>query len=130
MLNNMSSTVTDMCSHGLVDPEWGVPVRKSTRLVATSAFVTETLGARCTKDHHHRAISGNWSYDGRKVTASSWAGGHTTTFAMRVLRAFEAELLRNTLHCYEAFGLENDLEASRLRAWLDENRSKNEKHDV
>ncbi len=36
MLRMLFPTKTHLCAHGLKDPEWGMPIKKSTMLVTTS----------------------------------------------------------------------------------------------
>ena len=87
MLRMLYPTKTHMCAHGLKDPEWGMPVRKSTMLVTTSETVSRSLGLRCPGGHDHRQIKSTWrDPSGRRVNASAYCGGYTTEFAADLRR--------------------------------------------
>ena len=116
MQQDMLVVDTDMCAHGLREPEWNMPIKKPTRLVTTSAKVAVKLQKRCSGDHDHRTIEGTWKHDGKTVKASEFSAGYTKTFVTSVVKAFEAQLDEDLLECYTAFGLENSVEAQRRRA--------------
>ena len=103
MLRMLHSTKTHLCAHGLKDPEFGMPVKKSTRLVTTSATVSLALGLQCPGGHDHRQIKSTWrDPSGRRVNASTYCGGYTAEFATNILVAFEKQLKTEILDCYTA----------------------------
>ena len=47
MLERLWAAGTDMCAHGLREPEYGMPAKKATQLVVTTERVAQRLGRRC-----------------------------------------------------------------------------------
>ena len=105
LLRELDEVKTDMCAHGLVDPEWKYPVRKKTKLVVTSKEIARKLALQCTcaqKGKQHRVIKGTWRVDGKRVPASNWCGGNCTGFPHNVLEAFGEQVKDDMLECYTA----------------------------
>ena len=128
MLKMLYSTRTHMCAHGLKDPEFGMPVRKSTKLVTTSKSVSEDLGLLCPGDHDHRVIKSTWRDEkGRRVNASTWCGGYTVKFCNNILDAFEKQLKADIKECYAATQLDGDVLRKTL---LDDLPQSNRRHLV
>ena len=121
MLRMLFPTKTHFCAHGLKDPEWGMPIKKSTMLVTTSENVSRSLGLQCPGGHDHRQIKSTWrDLSGRRVNASEWCGGYSAEFATNILVAFEKQLKTEILDCFTIAGLGNDVAARARRAALDD----------
>ena len=113
MIKELHTAKTDMCAHGLRDPEWDWPVRKRTRLVVTAEAVARELSRKCRCEEakeKHRQIKGTWRFQGKKIAASNWAGGYCEGFCKNVLKAFAKQVERDMLDCYAA-NLDDDIEA-------------------
>jgi hypothetical protein len=115
MLCKLYSTKTHMCAHGLKDPEFGMPVRKSTKLVTTSKSISEDLGLLCPGGHDHRVIKSAWRDEkGKRVNASAWRGGYNLEFSNNILDAFEKQLKADIKKCFAVTQLDSDLVRKKL----------------
>ena len=94
ILSQHYSWNTEMCQYDLTDPYTLKPMRKTTKLVSNSWYVSQECSRRCDNTHSHQVIEST-TYDPeteRSVRRSAYAAWYTIPFCTQVLRGFEAEL--------------------------------------
>ena len=111
---------THMCAWNLKCTETGLGVRKPTRLVVSNKQVAIDMGKLCTRQHDHRPISGTWRVNGKRMSASVYAGGYTEGFCVGILESFERAINAEMFETYVITGFENDVRAQGRRALLDD----------
>ena len=72
----LPEAVIDQCAYGLVHPENGIPIQKTTRFMGQEDVLSE-LHQRCNGQHPHERIEGSVHVNGRTVHLSEYCGGYS-----------------------------------------------------
>ena len=86
----------DLCKVGqLKDPKSQMPIRKRLVVQSTSEVLYRELhGKYCDKQHEHKTIEGNTTWQGRSVSLSKYTENYPSKFAKQIVRLIMKEKVR------------------------------------
>ena len=82
----------DLCAYGLIAPDTGEAIHKSTRIITNSKEAARLLNLKCPGCPSHRTISGTVKVGGKTMSLSEYCGGYTQEFASAMLEGFLHDL--------------------------------------